>query len=156
MVAAIRPGQKGTSFIVDAGERVVAHSDPSVVFRGTRFTPPGFDGLQIGLCGEKSVLVSQVISFGAQQFHFFIEGPVSESLALAIQAVRIMVTIIAIALLASGGLGFLIVHWIVKPIEDIAETARAINAGDLSRRVVVKSRDELGVLADAFNRMTLQ
>ncbi len=156
LVAGIRPGQKGTSFIVDAGERVVAHSDPSVVLRGTRFSPPGFDGLQMGLCGEKSVLVSRVISFGNRQFHIFVEGPVSESLSLAIQAVRITAAVIVIALLVSGGLGFLMVRRIVKPIEEIAETARAINAGDLSRRVIVKSRDELGVLADAFNRMTLQ
>jgi signal transduction histidine kinase len=156
LVAGIRPGQKGTSFIVDAGERVVAHSDPSAVLRGTRFSPPGFDGLQMGLSGEKSVLVSQVISFGNRQFHIFVEGPVSESLALAIQAIRITAAVIVIALLASGGLGFLMVHRIVKPIEEIAETARAINAGDLSRRVVVKGRDELGVLANAFNRMTLQ
>jgi signal transduction histidine kinase len=156
LVAGIHPGQKGASFIVDAGERVVAHSDPSVVLRGTRFSPPGFDGLQMGLSGEKSVLVSQVISFGARQFHIFVEGPVSEALALAIQTVRIMVTIVVVALLAAGGLGFLMARRIVKPIEEIAETARAINAGDLSRRVVVKSRDELGVLADAFNRMTLQ
>ena len=156
LVARIRPGQKGASFIVDAEKRVVAHSNPSVVLRETRFNPPGFDGVQMGLSGQKSVLVSQVISFGAQQFHILVEGPVSESLALAIHSVRIMLSIVVIALLAAGGLGFLTVRRIVRPIEEIAETARAINAGDLSRRVVVKSRDELGVLASAFNKMTLQ
>jgi HAMP domain-containing protein len=156
LVARIRPGQKGSSFIVDAENRVVAHSNPSVVLRGTHFDPPGFDGVQMGLSGQKSVLVSQVISFGAQQFHIVVEGPVSEALALAIHTVRIMLTIVVIALLVAGGFGFLTVRRIVRPIEEIAETARAINAGDLSRRVVVKSRDELGVLASAFNKMTLQ
>jgi signal transduction histidine kinase len=156
LVARIRPGQKGASFIVDAGKRVVAHSNPSVVLRGTRFDPPGFDGVQMGLSGQKSVVVSQVISLGAQQFHIVVEGPVSEALALSIHSVRIMLTIVLIALLAAGSLGFLAVRRIVGPIEDIAETARSVSAGDLSRRVVVKSRDELGVLASTFNKMTLQ
>ncbi len=156
LVARIRPGQTGSSFIVDAENRVVAHSNPSVVLRDTPFDPPGFDGVQRGLNGQQSVLVSQVISFGAQQFHIVVEGPVSEALAPAIHTVYIMLTIVVMALLVAGGFGFLMVRRIVRPIEEIAETARAINAGDLSRRVVVKSRDELGVLADAFNKMTWQ
>jgi signal transduction histidine kinase len=156
LVAKIRPGQKGSSFIVDAENRVVAHSNPSAVLRGARFDPPGFDGVQTGLSGQESVLVSQVISFGARQFHIIVEGSVSEALALAVHTVRIMLTIVVIALLVAGGFGYLMVRRIVRPIEEIAETARAINAGDLSRRVVVKSSDELGVLADAFNKMTLQ
>jgi signal transduction histidine kinase len=141
---------------VDAGQRVVAHSDPSVVLRGTRFEPTGLDGVQTGLSGEKSVLVSQVIHFGTRQFHILVEGPVSEALAPAVQTVLIMLAIVVIALLAAGGLGFLLVRRIVRPIEEIAETARAIDAGDLSRRVVVNSGDELGLLGGAFNKMTLQ
>ena len=155
-VAGIRPGQKGASFIVDAGKRVVAHSDPSVVLRGTRFDPHGFDGVQTGLSGGKSVLVSRVLHFGARQFHILVEGPVSEVLAPADHTVQIMLAIVVIALSAAGGLGFLLVRRIVRPIEDIAETARAIDAGDLSRRVVVNRDDELGLLAGAFNKMTLQ
>ena len=104
LVARIRPGQKGASFIVDAGKRVVAHSNPSVVLRGTRFSPPGFDGVQMGLSSQKSVLISQVISFGSQQFHILVEGPVSEALAQASRTVHIMLTIVVIALLAAGGL----------------------------------------------------
>ena len=156
LVASIRPGQKGASFIVDAGKRVVAHSNPSVVLRGTRYDPPASDGVQMGLSGQKSVLVSRVISFGTQKFYILVEGPVSEALALAIHTVAMMLAIVVIALLAASSLGFLTVRRIVRPIEDIAETARAINAGDLSCRAVVERRDELGVLASAFNKMTQQ
>jgi signal transduction histidine kinase len=154
LVAEIRPGQKGISFIVDEENRLVAHSNPSVVLRGTRFDPPGLDGVQMGLSGEKSVLASQVIHFGTRKFHIFVEEPVSEALTRAIHTVYVMLAIIAIALLAAGSLGFFAVRRIVRPIEDIAETARAVIAGDLSRRVAVTSRDELGVLAHAFNGMT--
>ncbi|MFH1153050.1 MAG: cache domain-containing protein [Pseudomonadota bacterium] len=156
LVASIHPGQKGVSFIVDAEKRVVAHTNPSVVLRGTRFEPSGFNGIQKGLSGQKSILVSQTIRFQDQPFHIFVQAPVSEALALAIHTIHIMVIIFVIALVTAVGLGFLTVRRIVRPIEDIAETAQAINAGDLSRRVAVTSHDELGVLAQAFNKMTSQ
>jgi signal transduction histidine kinase len=156
LVAEVRPGQKGASFIVDAAKRVVAHSDPSVVLRGTRFDPPGLDGVQTGLSGEKSVLVSQVVRFGTQHFSILVEGPVSEALAPAVYTALIMLAIVGIALPAAGSLGYLLARRIVRPIEDIAEAARAINAGDLSRRADVKRSDELGLLASAFNTMAMQ
>jgi len=157
LVASIRPGRKGHSFIVDSKNRVVAHRNPSVVLRGTLFDASGVvDGVQIGLNGQKSVLVSQKLNFGDQHFHVVVENPVSEALALAIHTVRITLAIVVMALLAASGLGFLVVRQIVRPIRDIAETARAVSDGDLSRQVVVNSQDELGVLARAFNSMTLQ
>ena len=42
---------------------------------------------------------------------------------------------------------------ITKPILDIATAARAIRDGDLSRRIEVTSRDEIGTLASSINDM---
>jgi signal transduction histidine kinase len=110
----------------------------------------------MGLSGEESVLVSREIKFGDRQFHILVEGPVSESLAAAANTFRIMLAIVVIAFLAAGVFGLLTVRKITRPIEDIADTARAINAGDLSCRVAVNGNDEFGVLGTAFNRMTSQ
>jgi len=44
----------------------------------------------------------------------------------------------------------------VRPIRELAATARAISAGDLSRDATVTGRDELGDLSSAFNSMTSQ
>lgn len=52
---------------------------------------------------------------------------------------------------------FLVGFWLVfrkvliSPIEDLAKDVEAISAGDLTKRVVIKSRDEVGRLATAFN-----
>ncbi|MCS6824192.1 MAG: sensor histidine kinase [Cytophagaceae bacterium] len=49
---------------------------------------------------------------------------------------------------------YLYAYYFVKPINDIAETARKISEGDLTHRVRYKSNNELGTLARAFNDMT--
>ncbi len=45
---------------------------------------------------------------------------------------------------------------ILRPIQTITQSAIAIGAGDLNQVVPVVSRDEMGQLAEAFNRMSRQ
>lgn len=52
-----------------------------------------------------------------------------------------------------GGLSFLLGYWITRPLVGVASALEAIGGGDLSRRVPVGSRDEIGHLAAAFNDM---
>jgi methyl-accepting chemotaxis protein len=56
-------------------------------------------------------------------------------------------------LLLSIGLAFLAASVFVKPILGLARTAKQVAQGDLTQRVVVQSRDEVGQLAEAFNSM---
>lgn len=63
------------------------------------------------------------------------------------------------ALLASVAgvvLGFLFSRRIVRPIEAMTLAARRLEQGDLKQRVAVKSRDEFGTLARAFNSMAAE
>jgi two-component system nitrogen regulation sensor histidine kinase NtrY len=69
----------------------------------------------------------------------------------------------ALALLVGGGvilLSLLLGWWIsarvTRPIEELAAGAREVAAGNWEARVAVRSRDEVGQLADAFNEMTRQ
>jgi signal transduction histidine kinase len=43
---------------------------------------------------------------------------------------------------------------VTRPVEQLAAAARSVARGDLGTKVDVSSHDELGELADAFNRMT--
>jgi two-component system nitrogen regulation sensor histidine kinase NtrY len=62
-------------------------------------------------------------------------------------------------LVGAGGLllGILLSGWaanrVHKPVEQLAEAAREVAAGNLDVRVYVESRDELGQLGETFNRM---
>ena len=55
-----------------------------------------------------------------------------------------------ISILMAGGL----VRWITVPMKQLSAASEAVATGDLDVRVDMDSKDEIGQLADAFNRMT--
>jgi signal transduction histidine kinase/DNA-binding NarL/FixJ family response regulator len=68
-------------------------------------------------------------------------------------------TIVAIGLLLSGLLliaVYLLSRQITRPILAMTKTVTKVAAGDLTQTVSVKRKDELGVLAKAFNSMAAQ
>jgi two-component system cell cycle sensor histidine kinase/response regulator CckA len=156
IIASIRLSQGQDVYIIDAEGRVVAHRNPSVVLRGTRFDLPDEDGVQCGLAGSRVVLATETVQFGQQEFHVVAEHAASEALALAISTILVTAVLVLATLALSSTLGFLAVRQIVRPIQMVAETAQAISAGDLSQQVEVTGADEVGDLASAFNHMTVQ
>ncbi len=61
-----------------------------------------------------------------------------------------------IALIAGAVLAYLARQTIAGPISRLTQVAERIRGGDLEAQAVVESRDETGVLAETFNRMTHQ
>jgi len=49
---------------------------------------------------------------------------------------------------------FLFTKKLTKPISDLSLMAKRIESGDLTARVTIQSKDELGMLSDSFNKMT--
>jgi class 3 adenylate cyclase len=59
-----------------------------------------------------------------------------------------------LAALLISALAYLLAGYLVKPILELAQTARQITrTEDYSRRVSIEGEDEIGILANAFNRM---
>ena len=69
------------------------------------------------------------------------------SLAINLTSIAVVVTIAII-------FGILLADRITKPITKLQEAATKIGEGDFDIQVEIKTRDELRILADAFNRMT--
>jgi diguanylate cyclase (GGDEF)-like protein len=62
--------------------------------------------------------------------------------------------VLGVALVVALLAGFALAGSILRPLQALAEGVRRIGEGDLSHRVVLASRDEIGQLARAFNAMT--
>jgi class 3 adenylate cyclase len=69
--------------------------------------------------------------------------------SMAIRVIAITFAALLIALLAT----FLLVRVLVKPVDHLVRGVRAIANGDFAKRIVVRSRDELGELSRAYNEM---
>ncbi|HEU5003157.1 MAG TPA: diguanylate cyclase [Actinomycetota bacterium] len=62
--------------------------------------------------------------------------------------------VLALAALAAGLVGYAVAHAIAGPLRQLAAGADAISAGNYETRIEVRSADEVGQLAHAFNEMT--
>lgn len=70
------------------------------------------------------------------------------------RTIIILISVVAIAIILAIALGIFISRIISKPIKEIVDVAEKIADGNLDVAVEVKSKDEVGVLASAFKRMT--
>ncbi len=84
----------------------------------------------------------------------------ARELGVAFAAVRAMARRTVIIAVAAGLLamlaGGLLARRITTPLRNLAEVTSAVAAGDLARRVPVRSRNELGRLGDNFNQMAAE
>lgn len=58
------------------------------------------------------------------------------------------------AMIAVIFIGYFVARLIINPLSSLVRTSRAIAGGDLTQRTGIASRDEIGLLANAFDEMT--
>lgn len=69
------------------------------------------------------------------------------------RATLVLIVVFASALIVSLVVAFYLARAVVLPIDELTRAVFAIRQGDFSRRVSASRRDELGRLAEGFNRM---
>jgi signal transduction histidine kinase/ActR/RegA family two-component response regulator len=77
-----------------------------------------------------------------------------EQLAALAQTKRMLLVVSLIAILISSVVVRFFVNRATEPLLELRDSAEAVGRGDYSQRVAVRSRDECGQLATAFNHMT--
>ncbi|MFN8453502.1 MAG: GAF domain-containing protein [Anaerolineae bacterium] len=80
----------------------------------------------------------------------------AEALAPYTQARNVSAGIALVAAMAAAGFGLYSATRIAKPISVLTQVAARISGGDLQQRAEIVERNEIGVLATAFNTMTTQ
>ncbi|HMB21994.1 MAG: cache domain-containing protein [Chloroflexota bacterium] len=156
-------GERGFTFIVDAGNRTLAHPDTKVTaaLQDMSNYPPvaaarqGSTGLITFLDenGNRWRAYATILDNGwmviAQQPESEIVTPVRQ-FQTVVFALIMVVSVIMIALV------WFAIRRTLQPISALTDTASAIAAGDLNRAAEVNTRDEIGILANTFNAMTSQ
>jgi len=92
----------------------------------------------------------------ALQAALAVEQDRDEVLASLRRTLAIDLAMALVAVLAAVPLAVFVAASIARPVADLARTAARIAAGDLDLSVQAGRRDEVGILAEAFNSMTQQ
>ncbi|MCP4112743.1 MAG: methyl-accepting chemotaxis protein [Desulfobacteraceae bacterium] len=69
-----------------------------------------------------------------------------------IRSVKVIVITLIVAVVFGILTAWFIIRSITRPVRQVVETANAIARGDMTRRVTVSARDEIGNLAEALNQ----
>ena len=164
MVRAIHVGQRGYAFMVDHNGRNLVHPTSPPYALGPEIGPDSLRRLLTDMLagrtgwlsyyfqGEEKVAAYAPIP--SQHWSVAATIPVNEfrQEANAIQDRVIQVMIIALLLAVSGV--SILSYSLVKPVRSLAAATERLAAGQSAKELPVTSRDELGELTRAFNRMS--
>src|SRR5690606_21323299 len=70
--------------------------------------------------------------------------------------IKIMIAIIILTLAICISLGKMLTRIIAQPLNDMANLAEKVAAGDLTETTTIQTKDEVGRLAQSMNKMVMQ
>jgi signal transduction histidine kinase len=165
VVSRIQIGKAGLAYVVNSAGTLIAHPDISLVLQKTDLSKLAQVAEAIRSKGEgppvaRDLKGGEVLTAHADistlNWTVFVELPLAEAFA------PLHASILRIGLLLLGGLLFSVLASVylarvmVNPIRALQAGAARIGAGQLDRRIEVRTGDELEALADQFNRMSEQ
>ncbi len=161
IITSLNAGGLGDALLVDESGKVLVSPRPEEVLKNIQDVfPKNTPAIASGFSNTERVGRSQIVLFtpikGIESIKWYLVlsidsekafAPVSRSrdLALIAAIVAVIVIIVTLGLLMNALLAPL--HVLTRAMGDIAE-----GEGDLTQRLPLRSRDEFGLLANAFNR----
>jgi methyl-accepting chemotaxis protein len=165
LVKDLRVGQQGIAYIVDKNGVVLAHpeyKDKVLTFynaaqnkiKGAENTVHGVAGATIynNDKGNEVYGVNSIIP--SASWGMITELPVTEAMKPIADATS-KITLMSFGALVLAVLGsFILAFMITRPLKNMAKVASEVKNGDLTKRIKVTAKDEIGELQTAFNLMT--
>jgi len=163
-IARAKIGAAGYAYAVDAQGTLIAHPDKNLVLAHTSFAT--IPQVRAALAGAARAAVvtsgrdpdgGEVLSayqrVDPPGWWVFVEDPLSEAFAPIESAIWRTALLLVVFLIAAIVTSVLLARNLVRPIESIQVAAANIGSGALDQRIRISSSDELGALAEEFNRM---
>jgi len=151
-------GESGRAYLLGAGMDLLAGSPPQGgVTSGGRAALAGRahgSASYVGPGGRPGIGVYRWLP--DVEAMLFVEQDQSEALGVILTTLGINLVAALTGLALAVVLSLAIMRGITRPLENLAETATSIAAGDLERHARIDRQDEIGQLARAFNSMTDQ
>jgi adenylate cyclase len=105
----------------------------------------------VTVLGERYVALTALLG---KDVMVVLQRSLDDALAPFRRLYRILAVLTAVSLGLSIVGVVIIARTITQPIRKLAQSTRRIEAGDYQHQITITQRDEIGELADAFNRMT--
>ena len=161
-----RVGTEGYAYAVDSRGVLVAHPDTNLVLRHTSFAAlpqvgaalragerEPADAATTGQDPDGTEVLTAYQTIDSLGWHVFVEEPLSEAFAPLTSAIWRAALLLVAFLFFAIVTSVLLARRLVRPIESIQAAAARIGSGALDQRIEAVSHDELGALAEEFNRM---
>jgi len=159
-VSLIKIGKAGLAYVIDEGAVLIAHPDISLVLKNSnlgglpqvaaRHTDQS-SSLGRNLSGQE--VFSAHAPIPTLNWSVFVEAPRSEAFEALYASIMRTALLLVAGLLVSVVASFFLARALVRPLRALQDGAAHIGAGDLDRRIEVKTGDELENLAEQFNKM---
>lgn len=165
LVGNLEIGNKGAAYVVDNKGNLIAYGDISRVLKGENVL--GLEEVRrfvsnrdvaynaevtVGIEGED--VVANYVPLGDPDWAVIVEMPVDEVYREFNQGLYRTILILLTSLVLASIAGILLSRIITKPLILLRDATREISKGNLETRVEISSMNEIGELADSFNRMT--
>jgi PAS domain S-box-containing protein len=167
LVGRIKIGNKGVAYVVDKQGKLIAFGDISRVLKGENLAHlaevnkfvkgdelnhKGSVDVVKGIQGTK--VVTNHAHLGTPDWAVVVELPVLEAYKTVIIALIISALIMLLSFALAIVVGIYLSKRITKPIISLRDAAIRIGKGQLDTQIEIKTRNEIGDLAGAFNQMS--
>jgi adenylate cyclase len=116
-------------------------------------SPPVKQIVDLRFGGENFVSYSLPLPTENGRAVALLQRSLDKELAPYLSLERTFLLLALLGLLFSVGIGIWIARSVSRPVLELAEGTRKIGQGDYSHRIEIRSEDEIGLLANAFNQM---